>query len=76
MKSKCNSMSLAALPADPPNRNHCNTKGTMNTRALKILAVTKLLPQLLLWSLPAVAQTFTTVHSFTSSSDGGYPEGS
>jgi hypothetical protein len=45
-------MSLAALPADLPNQNHCKKKGTMKTRALKILAATKLLPLLLLLALP------------------------
>ena len=49
-------MPLAALPADPPNQNHCKKKGIMKTRTLKILAATKLLPLLLLLVLPAVAQ--------------------
>ena len=72
MKTKCNSMSLAALPANPPNQTHCKMKGTMKTRTLKILASTKLLPLLLLLALPAVAQaqyyytdTHGTIWSYT-----------
>ena len=43
MKTKCNSMPLAALPANPPIPNPCQKKGTMKTRVWKILATTNLL---------------------------------
>jgi hypothetical protein len=70
MKSKCDSISLAALPANLPNQNHCNhcnMKGTMKTRALKILAATKLLALLSLLVLPAVGQA---QNAFSTNADG------
>src|SRR5664279_5595686 len=76
MKSKCNSMSLAALPADPPNQNHCNMKKTMKTSIINLLLLPALIAGLNL--IPAgrvTAQTFTTLHSFTSRSDGRTPLG-
>ena len=74
MKSKCNSMSLAALPADPPNQNHCNMKKNMKTSIINLLLLPALIAGLNL--IPAgrvTAQTFTTMHSFTYGSDGANP---
>ena len=59
MKSKCNSMSLAALPADPPNQNHCNMKKNMKTSIINLLLLPALIAGLNL--IPAgrvTAQTF------------------
>jgi uncharacterized repeat protein (TIGR03803 family) len=68
-------MSVAALSANPPNRNHCNTKGTMKTSIKNLFLLPALIAGLNL--IPAgrvTAQTFTTLHSFAYfPGDGGWP---